>query len=78
MLTADYSLDLRDVTGCSLGGGFLRYDRAKIEQVMPRAGRYTVGCESASGQHTAELTVREDSIDLAADEQEQVAAVVFR
>ena len=77
MLLADYSLDLRDVAGCRPGAGLLRYDRAKIEQVVPRAGHYTVSFESGSGQRAAELTVREDSIELAADEREQVAAVVF-
>ncbi|HVP18606.1 MAG TPA: FAD synthetase family protein [Spirochaetia bacterium] len=77
MLLADYCLDLREVAGYSLGGGLLRYDRTKIEQVVPRAGHYTVGCLTGNGQRAAELTVGEDSIDLAVDENEQVAAVAF-
>ncbi len=77
MLLADYSLDLSGASGRCVEAGVTRYDRAAIEQVVPRTGRYRVSIPGEGGPRAAELIVREDSIDLAAGVPGQVAAVVF-
>ncbi len=78
MLLADYSLDLSAAGGRCLAAGVTRYERAAIEQVIPRPGRYPVSCLAGGEQRPAELVVRADSIELAADAREKVTAVAFR
>ncbi len=62
MLLADYSLDLRGVSGRKWGAGTTLFDRSDIEQVLPSPGRYKVQCDHEGKLCDAELEVLADAI----------------
>ncbi|HUI70990.1 MAG TPA: hypothetical protein VL354_10765 [Spirochaetia bacterium] len=77
MLRADYSVDLDGIAGSSQGSRVTVYERARIEQVLPRPGRYKVWCEHAGRQSAGEVEVREDSIVLTLDCPDPATTVIF-
>ncbi len=77
MLLADYSLDLRGITGRPEGAGAARYSRSDIEQVLPRPGRYDVRLRCGGRQRDGELLVSDDSILLDPGVGKQIEAVTF-
>jgi len=77
MLLADHSIDLSGVAGTSGGEGVTAYRRSDIEQVLPPAGRYEVGCEHTAGLGKAELEVLADVILLRTHGREKITTVTF-
>jgi len=77
MLLADYSLDLHGVAGNNRAPQATLYERSRIEQVLPRPGRYQVLCDNEGRQSAGELEVHEDSIMLTRECREQATTVIF-
>ncbi|MCX7038411.1 MAG: FAD synthetase family protein [Spirochaetes bacterium] len=78
MLSADHSLDLRDLPVARQGGMSL-IPRKAMSQVVPRAGIYAVTCTrgASDARYRGELTIGEGSLALTCAEGAEGADITF-